>query len=257
MFTVNSPAKSSANFQRRFGPAAVLAVALCFFCSDALAAATPHHFVITVLKVELKNNTGEWITVIEPDLRVDLVEKDPSVSYLNNAGRIPSGNYINFRITISESVKVTGTDHGNKTRAGGELEIGGNARHTNELPGKITAFKELAPTWTEAAEEVEGPVRIHFNFDDQDADQIMEITRKRDFPEPIEVKKNSFIYVWFAFNLEGILSFAEYGMLGPGIPETAAMVSAFPSKIEVLLSVDKQEFSSSSVGAMADLILSF
>ena len=58
--------------------------------------------VITIKSVELKNNAGEWFTVIEPDRRVELAKEEPGLSFFNN-GRVPEGAYVNFRLTLSGS----------------------------------------------------------------------------------------------------------------------------------------------------------
>ena len=55
---------------------------------------------ITIDRVELKNSSGEWVTVIRPDRRLDLTQEEPSVRFFNN-GRIPSGNYSNVRVSFT------------------------------------------------------------------------------------------------------------------------------------------------------------
>ncbi len=57
-------------------------------------------FFITVDQVELKNSSGQWITVIRPDRRVDLAEEEPAVRFFNN-GRIPPGEYSNVRVRFT------------------------------------------------------------------------------------------------------------------------------------------------------------
>ncbi len=54
--------------------------------------------MITIKSVQLKKDTGEWITVIEPDHQVDLVSQEATVSFFNNGRRVPPTNYGNFRI---------------------------------------------------------------------------------------------------------------------------------------------------------------
>jgi hypothetical protein len=56
-------------------------------------------WVITIKSVELKNTQGQWLTVIEPDKQVDLATEEPFISFFNN-GRIPSGEYVNFRVSF-------------------------------------------------------------------------------------------------------------------------------------------------------------
>lgn len=56
-------------------------------------------FFITIQKVELKNASGEWVDVIEPDRRLDLTIDEPTVSFFNN-GRIAPGDYSNVRVSL-------------------------------------------------------------------------------------------------------------------------------------------------------------
>ena len=58
-------------------------------------------FFITIEKVELKNSSGEWVTVIRPDKRVDLAQEEPAVRFFNN-GRILPDDYVNVRVTLND-----------------------------------------------------------------------------------------------------------------------------------------------------------
>ena len=58
-------------------------------------------FFITIDRVELKNASGEWVTVIRPDRRVDLTQQEAVVRFFNN-GRIPAGRYTNVRVSLTE-----------------------------------------------------------------------------------------------------------------------------------------------------------
>ena len=57
-------------------------------------------FFITIDQVELKSASGQWVTVIRPDRRVDLAAEEPSVRFFNN-GRIPAGDYSNVRVRFT------------------------------------------------------------------------------------------------------------------------------------------------------------
>lgn len=85
---------------------AVAAALLLFLSGVASAAVDPAGCAITIAKVELKSDTGRWITVAEPDHRVDIVREEPGFSFFND-GRVPAGKYTNFRITLLDTVKVT------------------------------------------------------------------------------------------------------------------------------------------------------
>ena len=55
-------------------------------------------YVVTIKGVYLKDDAGQWVKVIEPDHRVDLSKEEAVVTFFNNRGRVPTGNYKNFRI---------------------------------------------------------------------------------------------------------------------------------------------------------------
>ena len=55
-------------------------------------------YVITIKGVYLKDGVGKWVKVIEPDRRVDLSQEEPVVTFFNNGGRVPAGEYQNFRV---------------------------------------------------------------------------------------------------------------------------------------------------------------
>ena len=52
---------------------------------------------ITIDQVELKKTSGEWVTIVRPDRRLDITQEEPAVRFFNN-GRIPSGDYSNVRV---------------------------------------------------------------------------------------------------------------------------------------------------------------
>ena len=58
-------------------------------------------YFITIQKLELKKDTGEWVNIIEPDHKVDLVSTEAVVSFFNN-GRVPPGRFNNFKITFED-----------------------------------------------------------------------------------------------------------------------------------------------------------
>ncbi len=70
-----------------------------WFSFPAFAETGPAQCIMTIQSVELKNEKGEWLTVLEPDRQVDLAQEEPRVSFFNN-GRVPPGNYLNFRLTV-------------------------------------------------------------------------------------------------------------------------------------------------------------
>ena len=83
----------------RFLAALEMTAIACLVSVDASAADTmPIAYVITIENVELKNSSGQWISVIRPDKQVDLLSTEAAVSFFNNAGRVPAGTYEDFRV---------------------------------------------------------------------------------------------------------------------------------------------------------------
>ncbi len=172
---------------------------------------TPTHCFVTVKKVMLKNSDGNWFVMQEADKIVDLAEEFAIA--ITNDGRIPPGTYVNFKITLSEFWKVSGSDDLNLTKEGGEITIGGSATKASELPGDIFMMDEAKPTWNK---EKEGLITVHLDLDYRDRDEIMEIIGKRDLQKPLVIKKNSNIAVWFEMNLADTLHFARARSVAAG-----------------------------------------
>ena len=79
-------------------------LSFCFLCCfiSSLAASEPTRHRITIHSVQLKNLEGQWVTIIEPDKVVDLETTEPGISFFNN-GRVPAGDYVNFRLVFQEN----------------------------------------------------------------------------------------------------------------------------------------------------------
>ena len=71
------------------------------------AADSPARCVITIKSVQLQKDSGEWLTVIEPDRQVDLVSQEPVVSFFNDGHRVAPGRYRNFKITQLKTINLT------------------------------------------------------------------------------------------------------------------------------------------------------
>ncbi len=68
-----------------------------FLAAPSSAGDAPAQSIITIKSVQLKSDQGNWLTVIEPDRQVDLLNEEAGLSFFNN-GRVPPGSYINFKI---------------------------------------------------------------------------------------------------------------------------------------------------------------
>ena len=75
-------------------------ISLLILFSSAAAHAEPYY--ITLQKLELRTRDAEWVTIVEPDHKVDLMTADASITFFNN-GRVPEADYDNFRLTFRDS----------------------------------------------------------------------------------------------------------------------------------------------------------
>jgi hypothetical protein len=219
----------------------VLFAALAFMLAAPSARAEePDKFVITIAKVELKNADGGWITVLEPDKEVDLMNAEPTLSFFNNQGKVPAGKYVNFRITLSETIRFAGSEKGHFTREGGRAVLTGAAEKSSELPGEFTAFAESAPTIQAAAPA--GTVALQLNLARGDRDDVMTMYGKRDFMAPFEIRKGSFVKLWFSLDLDRCVHYAWAGAFGEGVPAGDVMYVLPPKEItEFTVAVDERE----------------
>jgi hypothetical protein len=172
--------------------------------SRASAAGPADQCVVTVKKVELKNTAGDWFVLSDSDAKLDLAAKDPGLDLVNN-GRLPAGDYVSCKLTLSETVVVSGVDGKNKTKEGGEVTIGGSAGVAADLPGEITQLDEVSPTWNT---EKEGAIKVNLDLDYRDRDNIMEIYLKREFQKPVAVKEGSKIRIALRVDLNETVHYA-------------------------------------------------
>ncbi len=221
-------------------PLRIAALLLWTLACAPVHAAEPLEYTVTLKKFELKNNTGQWITVIEPDRPVDLAQEEAKVSLFNTSGRVPDGNYINFRITLSESVRVQGRQGIYVTKEGGSVELGGSAVTPDDLPDKIDELKEVAPSL--ALEGSPGALKVRFLLNPEAGrDDAITLSRKNDLPEPFEVRKGSFIYAIAVADLDGAVHYAQKHHFGRSVPDRHAMF-AWPIRRvhEIKLTVDNR-----------------
>ena len=80
----------------------VIVFLICVICVRPVFSAEP--YVITLQKLELKKDNGEWVDIIEPDHRVDLNSTEAVISFFNN-GRVPAGRFKNFRLSFEDHQK--------------------------------------------------------------------------------------------------------------------------------------------------------
>jgi hypothetical protein len=170
----------------------------CFAAGDA------SQCVMTVKKIELKNKAGDWMTLTDEKAKLDFFLPDPTIVVVNK-GKIPPGIYVNCRITLSETLFVAGSDGLNRTKQGGEITVSGTAKRIFDLPGEITALKEVSPTWNK---DSEGMITEHLHLDYEDSDDIMRIYPRMNFKKELAVKEGSTIKVTLRMDLKGTIYYA-------------------------------------------------
>ncbi len=218
----------------------IFTAALLVLWAPAVLASEAEKFVITIVKVELKSIDGPWITILEPDKEVDLVNAEPTISFFNNQGKVPAGKYVNFRVTLSETVTFAGISQHYVTQEGGRAILTGTAAKASELPGEFTAFKESAPTAGETGPP--GTAAVQLNLDHGDSDDVMTIRGKRDFLTPFFIKKGSFVKLWFNLDLDDCLHYAWPGAFTDDVPARDVLYVLPPKEIaEFTVMVDERE----------------
>lgn len=221
-------------FMRKIG--FVVLITSLAFCGTSRANGDITKCFVKVLAIKLKDTTQDWHTVTI-NKEINLLSDDTSFSFTNE-DQLPPGNYLNFRIVLSETVKVSGSDGKNLTKEGGEITIGGTAAKASDMPqNEILSFKQTSPTWNT---EKEGVMKIHFNFDHEDFDDFMEIYPKKDFAKPLTIQKGSVVRVSFLWDLRNLMQYVWEDYFS-GIKSDQAMFF-LPSKdvSEVSLKSDAQ-----------------
>ena len=206
-----------------------LVFGIAFLCAanDAFASGDASVCKVMIKKVLLKTPSGEWVPVKGSEREADLMAEEPILSFVN-FDRVPPGRYVNFKVVLSETLKVAGRDGKNFTRIGGEILVGGTAVKASDLPGDITSLKIISSTWND---QRAGEIIEHLNLDYEDRDDTMEIYPKRNFQKPFLVKKGTAVHIWITVNLSHTLYFAFPNSIRKGLPKENVMYFMPPSQI--------------------------
>ena len=213
--------------------AAVLLIAAIFqplFLVSCLAAGDATKCVATIKGVYFRKVTGEWVLVKDSSREADLLAEEPALSFINY-NRVPSGKYVNVKIVLSETFKVTGKGGNNMTKQGGEITVAGTAIHGRDLPGTINSLEVTAPTWSDQAQ---GEIIEHLNLDFEDRNDFIEIFPRRNFEKPFRVKKGSAVHVWMTMSLNRTVYFAFTNMIKRKVPKENVMYFIPPDQIDEL-----------------------
>jgi hypothetical protein len=171
-------------------------------------------YKMTVQAVQLKTSTGSWITIASPNTQIDVAGVSANAiagSILTNSS-IPVGEYVNFKLRMSETMIYSGTDGAAYTKSGGAITLTGDGTcGTTDLfaadpPISQVTLTETAETYTAVAAE-QGEVTATLNIDPADGDDYIEVTRKTDLTTPISVKSDSEVSMYFDFDVNNTVHY--------------------------------------------------
>jgi len=191
------------------------------------AAGNPTTYKITIQKFEMKTTDDTWVTISELNQEVDIVSVGAGAVAGTLGGGVPAGSYDNFRLTISETIKVTGNDGVNYTNEDGVAILEGDAATAAGIDTMTPAtFTETSETWNNTAA---GEMSIQVNLDNGDADDFIQIYCTADFT-PLTVTADSTISMWVDFDTAGTVHHAATGDWGAGFPASDIMYFTPPKE---------------------------
>jgi len=190
------------------------------------AAGDPSTYKITIQKFEMQTTDDDWVTISESSQEIDIVSVSGGAVAGTLGGVVPAGTYDNFRLTISETIKVTGNDGANYTNQDGVAILEGDSATAADI-GLLTpaTFTETSETWNNSSA---GEMSIQVNLDNGDADNYMQIYCTSDFT-PLTVTADSAVSMWVDFDTEGTVHHAASGDWGPGFPASDIMYFTPPN----------------------------
>jgi len=196
---------------------------LCYALGDATT------YKMTIQSVQLKSSTtGSWVTIATPNTEVDIVgdaSGQNSVAATISGGiAIPTGSYDNFKMVISETMTIAGSDGANLTAASGAVTIGGGANSETTVnwggfPPPNTTLTETVNSYSAAAV---GEVTFTLDLDAGDADNYIEVYRNGDLGTPITVTATSVVSMWFDFDTQNTIVFVPAAGVGGGDTDLGA-----------------------------------
>jgi hypothetical protein len=207
---------------------------IAFFPVSAFSAGDALVYSMSVKKIMLKKSDGNWITISNPDvgMDVDVAAASPgaAATSLMSDTKIPPGSYVNFKIEVSKEWKISGNDSSvlmgclggpYYTKAGGKLEVIGKvskASCTNlwgidDPPFNIATFVENVETATTNIGEM-GEIEVSLSLGragGATASGNVEISGVSDLSVPINIFESSKISMYFSFNTKNTVHCVNFG----------------------------------------------
>ncbi len=201
--------------------AVFVVVALILFSSSISYAGNASTYKMTVQKIQLKDSNGNWVTISQPNREIDIASVDPAAtaaSLLSDIS-IPAGDYVNFKLTISETMKFSGSDGTHYTVAGSTVTVNGDDAGLSASTFTWTAFPPANTTLTEVGESHSatepvggaGEVTAVLNLDKDDSDDYIEVQGKSDLGTAISIGADSQVSMIFDFDTQDTVNYIDNG----------------------------------------------
>lgn len=178
----------------------------------------PSSYKITVQKLEAKNSGGTWVNVFTLNMEIDIADAAQNSSAAQISGFLPEGDYVNFRIFVSETIKYTGSIGSNYTLTDGSITFRSlieNGASTRNWPATLqelitdgyVGIAEDNGTWSDtSAGECTAVLDLGWEGGTGgDTDNYFTVTSANDLTTPITVNWDSEISISYYFDTQGTL----------------------------------------------------
>lgn len=201
--------------------AAIMSISFSSYCYGLGDAKT---YKMTVQKVEAKRTDGTWVTIFELNIEIDVGQDAIGTGGIAAAlsGNLPPGTYVNFRITVSETVKFSGQDGaGHFTAANGQITITGtDADAASTATWPAAGLPNITYNEPQDTHSAAGPAReVTVNLDlgaakaGGDNDNYLQVYAKQaaEFDPPVTIKKSSAVSMFFDFDTANTVQYIQTG----------------------------------------------
>ena len=177
------------------------------FISDSFAAGDADVYRVTVMSIQLLNTSDEWVTIATPNEEVNICNANAGEvarSFASDA-QVPVGSYKNFRIRLSETMTVSGSDGAHYTTSGGRVTLVGDGTCASTVdwgsypPTAQVTLSEGAESHTTTASQ-QGETIFTLDLNPGDGNNYIDISCKTGQSTPVVVKSDSAMNMWFDFD---------------------------------------------------------
>lgn len=198
----------------------ILSLFALLFSASVFAAGTPTSYKVTVKAVQLKNSAGQWVTIAAPYQEVDIASASAgqSVASLFSDTVIPAGIYVNFRVVLSETFRVSGTDTVYSTAAGGVLNVSStdpsktgstttaewnfDPNNAGSVLGFASLLSSSQPVDCVKVAGTPGEMTVNLNLsNDADSDIFVQGVGDLSIADAVEIKGDSEVTMSFSFDM--------------------------------------------------------